>query len=103
MPWFCRQCLASEVEPPFGTGARDRVGSFGPRESFEASVESFLRAAAEDPAVHVIMTTIYRTGGPESGHAAERMRPEHDLETMFNRVVRPASPGISQPNAVAVL
>ena len=38
-----------------------------PYESFEGSVERFLRAAAEDPAVRVIMSTIYRTGGPESG------------------------------------
>jgi len=38
-----------------------------PYESFESSVEELLRAAAEDPDVRVIMSTIYRTGGPESG------------------------------------
>ncbi len=38
-----------------------------PYESFERSVEELLRAAAEDPRVRVIMCTIYRTGGPESG------------------------------------
>jgi polyphosphate kinase len=38
-----------------------------PYESFEGSVEGLLRAAAEDPRVHVIMATLYRTGGPESG------------------------------------
>jgi len=37
-----------------------------PYESFESSVGAFLTAAAEDPAVRVIMTTIYRTGGSES-------------------------------------
>jgi polyphosphate kinase len=37
-----------------------------PYESFESSVGSFLTGAAEDPAVRVIMTTIYRTGGSES-------------------------------------
>jgi polyphosphate kinase len=38
-----------------------------PYESFEGSVEGFLRAAARDPAVRVLMSTIYRTGGSESG------------------------------------
>ncbi|MCH2185162.1 polyphosphate kinase, partial [Myxococcota bacterium] len=38
-----------------------------PYESFESSLEELLRAAAEDPKVRVIMCTIYRTGGPESG------------------------------------
>ena len=38
-----------------------------PYESFEGSVEGFLLAAAADPDVRVIMSTIYRTGGPESG------------------------------------
>lgn len=38
-----------------------------PYESFESSVEELLRAGAEDPDVRVIMCTIYRTGGPESG------------------------------------
>ncbi len=38
-----------------------------PYESFESSVEGFLRAAAEDEDVHVIMVSIYRTGGEESG------------------------------------
>ena len=38
-----------------------------PYDSFEGSVEGFLRAAARDPAVRVLMSTIYRTGGPESG------------------------------------
>ncbi len=37
-----------------------------PYESFESSVGAFLTTAAEDPAVRVIMTTIYRTGGSES-------------------------------------
>ncbi len=37
-----------------------------PYESFESSVGTFLTAAAEDPAVRVIMTTLYRTGGSES-------------------------------------
>jgi polyphosphate kinase len=37
-----------------------------PYESFESSVGAFLAAAAEDPAVRVIMTTLYRTGGSES-------------------------------------
>jgi polyphosphate kinase len=38
-----------------------------PYESFESSVERFLRAASEDEHVHVIMVSIYRTGGEESG------------------------------------
>jgi polyphosphate kinase len=38
-----------------------------PYESFESSVEAFLRAAADDEHVHVIMVSIYRTGGEESG------------------------------------
>ncbi len=38
-----------------------------PYESFETSVEEFLRAAAGNPSVRVVMSTIYRTGGPESG------------------------------------
>lgn len=38
-----------------------------PYESLESSLEELLRAAAEDPKVRVIMCTIYRTGGPESG------------------------------------
>jgi polyphosphate kinase len=44
-----------------------------PYESFEGSVEGFLRAAARDPATRVLMSTIYRTGGSESGivHALE--------------------------------
>jgi len=44
-----------------------------PYESFEGTVEGFLRAAARDPAVRVLMSTIYRTGGSESGivHALE--------------------------------
>ena len=37
-----------------------------PYESFESSVGAFLTAAAVDPAVRVIMSTIYRTGGSES-------------------------------------
>ena len=37
-----------------------------PYESFESSVGAFLTTAAEDPAVRVIMTTIYRTGGPRA-------------------------------------
>ncbi len=37
-----------------------------PYENFESSVGAFLSAAAEDPAVRVIMTTLYRTGGSES-------------------------------------
>jgi polyphosphate kinase len=37
-----------------------------PYESFETSVGAFLTASAEDPAVRVIMTTLYRTGGSES-------------------------------------
>jgi polyphosphate kinase len=40
-----------------------------PYESFESSVGAFLTAAAEDPAVRVIMTTLYRTGGSESSIA----------------------------------
>jgi len=38
-----------------------------PYESFESSVEAFLQAAAKDPRTHVVMTSIYRTGGEESG------------------------------------
>ncbi|MDG2049082.1 MAG: polyphosphate kinase 1 [Myxococcota bacterium] len=38
-----------------------------PYQSFESSLEELLSAAAEDPKVRVIMCTIYRTGGPESG------------------------------------
>ncbi|TMA32370.1 MAG: polyphosphate kinase 1 [Deltaproteobacteria bacterium] len=37
-----------------------------PYESFDSSVGAFLTAAAEDPAVRVIMTTLYRAGGSES-------------------------------------
>jgi polyphosphate kinase len=37
-----------------------------PYESFESSVGAFLTCAAEDPAVRVIMATIYRTGDSES-------------------------------------
>jgi polyphosphate kinase len=37
-----------------------------PYESFESSVGAFLTSAATDPAVRVIMTTLYRTGGSES-------------------------------------
>ena len=37
-----------------------------PYESFESSVGEFLSAAADDPSVRVIMSTIYRTGGSES-------------------------------------
>jgi polyphosphate kinase len=37
-----------------------------PYESFETSVGAFLTAAAQDPAVRVVMSTLYRTGGSES-------------------------------------
>jgi polyphosphate kinase len=37
-----------------------------PYDSFERSVEAFVEAAAEDPAVLAIKHTLYRTGGPES-------------------------------------
>jgi polyphosphate kinase len=40
-----------------------------PYESFESSVGAFLTTAADDPAVRVIMTTLYRTGGSESSIA----------------------------------
>src|SRR4030095_4803405 len=37
-----------------------------PYESFAGSVEGFLRAGARDPAVRVLMSTIYSTGGSQS-------------------------------------
>jgi polyphosphate kinase len=37
-----------------------------PYESFETSVGRVLTAAAQDPAVRVVMSTLYRTGGSES-------------------------------------
>ena len=70
-PWTPRQVgdLPSHASPAaIFASLRDRdILVHHPYDSFSGSVESFLHAAAEDPAVRVIMSTIYRTGGPESG------------------------------------
>jgi polyphosphate kinase len=50
----------------FRTVAERDVLVHPPYESFESSVGAFLTASAHDPAVRVIMTTLYRTGGSES-------------------------------------
>ncbi len=71
-PWTPQR---AEALPPAAAGSeaffaalRQRdVLVHHPYESFEASVEGFLQSAADDPAVRVVMCTIYRTGGPESG------------------------------------
>ncbi len=71
-PWTPQRAAAL---PPAAAGPEAFFGALRqrdvlvhhPYESFEASVEGFLQAAADDPAVRVVMCTIYRTGGPESG------------------------------------
>jgi len=58
---------AAGPEAFFAALRRGDVLVHHPYESFESSVEGLLQAAADDPAVRVVMCTIYRTGGPESG------------------------------------
>jgi polyphosphate kinase len=71
-PWSPQPvpALGGAADPPGAIFAALRdsdVLVHHPYERFDASVERFLEAAAEDPTVRVVMTTIYRTGGPESG------------------------------------
>ncbi|HXK22118.1 MAG TPA: polyphosphate kinase 1 [Myxococcota bacterium] len=75
-PWTPQPVAGLRTDDPDALFARMRRGDVlvhHPYESFEGSVEGFLRAAARDPAVRVLMSTIYRTGGSESGivHALE--------------------------------
>ena len=74
--WTPQPVPGLRTDDPEALFARLRRGDVlvhHPYESFEGSVEGFLRAAARDPAVRVLMSTIYRTGGSESGivHALE--------------------------------
>jgi polyphosphate kinase len=74
--WAPQPLAGLRSDDPEALFARLRRGDVlvhHPYESFEGSVEGFLRAAARDPAVRVLMSTIYRTGGSESGivHALE--------------------------------
>jgi polyphosphate kinase len=74
--WTPQPVAGLRTDDPQALFARLRRGDVlvhHPYESFEGSVEGFLRAAARDPAVRVLMSTIYRTGGSESGivHALE--------------------------------
>ena len=62
-----RSGSASDATPIFDALVERDYLVHHPYESFESSLEELLRAAAEDPKVRVIMCTIYRTGGPESG------------------------------------
>jgi polyphosphate kinase len=70
-PWTPRPVAALRAaETPGAVFAALRESDFlvhHPYDAFEASVERFLEAAADDPHVRVVMSTIYRTGGPESG------------------------------------
>ncbi len=62
--------LGGSSDPPSAFFSALRQRDFlvhHPYQSFGASVERFLEAAADDPNVRVVMCTIYRTGGPESG------------------------------------
>jgi polyphosphate kinase len=74
--WTPQPVPGLRIDDPESLFARLRRGDVlvhHPYESFEGSVEGFLRAAARDPATRVLMSTIYRTGGSESGivHALE--------------------------------
>jgi len=73
MPWTPAEVFRGARDPLDRAGdavfrtLRERdVLVHHPYESFESSVGAFLTAAAEDPAVRVLMTTLYRTGGSES-------------------------------------
>ena len=71
VPWTPAEVFRSK---PGETGPASLFGALRardvlvhhPYESFEGSVEAFLSAAANDSAVRVIMTSLYRTGGSES-------------------------------------
>lgn len=71
-PWVPLPVLA--LEPGGDGGGSDMFGRLRgsavlvhhPYDSFERSVEAFVEAAAEDPAVLALKHTLYRTGGPES-------------------------------------
>ncbi len=69
-PWQPRRirALTSERPADFFQALRERdFLVHHPYQSFEGSVEELVRAGAEDPHVRLVMCTLYRTGGPESG------------------------------------
>ena len=69
-PWTPRRIRALNADRPAEFFQTVRERDFlvhHPYQSFEGSVEELLRAASQDPQVLVIMSTLYRTGGPESG------------------------------------